>query len=47
MRTLDLFAREYSWTRADLNQMTVNEINYLIRVIENYHAKAGRVTKGF
>ena len=47
MKTLDLFAREYGWTKADLDQMTVDEVNFLIRTIENYHAKAGRAAKGF
>ena len=47
MKALDMFGREYGWTMTDLDRLTIEQANFLIRIIENYHAKAGRAAKGF
>jgi hypothetical protein len=39
MKLIDLFGREYGWTKSETEDLTFNEINFLIRCIEEHQKK--------
>jgi hypothetical protein len=37
MRIVDLFGREYGWSKSDTEDLTVSEINFLIASIKKHY----------